>query len=139
MLARWHWQATRCDDECMKRALSIVIFAVAAWCATQSGHAVLAGPASVGSEATVPEAVPTTTIDNDFLDTEKNLDDCIGNFNPKPGCGTEPQESGDRGGTMQYAVFATMAAGLSFIGWRVTRSVKARDKAMATSVTTQGR
>ena len=38
--------------------------------------------------------------------------------------------SGDRGGTMQIAVFGILIAGMAFIGMRIARSVRARDKAL---------
>lgn len=54
---------------------------------------------------------------------------CVGLY-PKPGCGTKPVLSGDRGGTMQIAVFGILIAGMAFIGLRIARSVRARDKAL---------
>ena len=54
---------------------------------------------------------------------------CVGLY-PKPGCGTKPVLSGDRGGAMQIAVFGILIAGMAFIGLRIARSVRARDKAL---------
>lgn len=54
---------------------------------------------------------------------------CVGLY-PKPGCGTKPVLSGDRGGTMQIAVFGILIAGMAFIGLRIARSVRARDTAL---------
>ena len=54
---------------------------------------------------------------------------CVGLY-PKPGCGTKPVLSGDRGGTMQIAVFGILIAGMAFIGLRIARRVRARDKAL---------
>ena len=54
---------------------------------------------------------------------------CVGLY-PKPGCGTKPELSGDRGGTMQIAVFGILIAGMVFIGIRIARGVRARDKAL---------
>ena len=48
-------------------------------------------------------------------DLEKDPDDCIG-FLPKPGCGKAPEQAGDRGGALQYSVFALMLGGLGIIG-----------------------
>ena len=36
--------------------------------------------------------------------------------------------SGDRGGTMQIAVFGILIAGMAFIGMRIARSVISRDR-----------
>jgi hypothetical protein len=52
---------------------------------------------------------------------------CVGLY-PKPGCGTKPVLSGDRGGTMQIAVFGVLIAGMAFIGIRIARSVISRDR-----------
>ena len=52
---------------------------------------------------------------------------CVGLY-PKPGCGTKPVLSGDRGGAMQIAVFGVLLAGMAFIGIRIARSVISRDR-----------
>ena len=57
-----------------------------------------------------------------------NASDCIGLY-PKPGCGSEPVLSGDRGGSMQYATFGIMIAALVIIGVRISRSIVKRDRA----------
>jgi hypothetical protein len=54
---------------------------------------------------------------------------CIGLYQ-KPGCGTKPVLSGDRGGAMQVAVFVILLAGMAVIGIRIARSIRARDKAL---------
>ena len=59
--------------------------------------------------------------------SEPDLSSCVGLL-PKPGCGTEPVSSGDRGGTMQIATFALMLAALLVIGARIARAVSARDR-----------
>ena len=60
---------------------------------------------------------------------EIDLSTCIGLY-PKPGCGTAPQISGDRGGAMQITVFGILVAGLVVIGVRIARSIIARDRAI---------
>jgi hypothetical protein len=61
-----------------------------------------------------------------------NTNQCVGLLQ-KPGCGTEPVLSGDRGGSMQTAVFGILIAAMVFIGVRVARAVingdRARNKA----------
>ena len=52
---------------------------------------------------------------------------CVGLY-PKPGCGTKPVLSGDRGGAMQIAVFGVLIAGMAFIGFRIARRVIARER-----------
>jgi hypothetical protein len=75
-------------------------------------------------------AATTTTIDTSFLDTKRDLDQCLNHSIDLPDCGREPTQAGDRGGALQYATFGTMVLGLVFIGWRVTKAVKARDAAL---------
>jgi len=58
----------------------------------------------------------------------RNVSDCVGLY-PKPGCGTEPVLSGDRGGSMQYATFGIMITALIVIGVRISRSIVKRDRA----------
>ena len=62
-------------------------------------------------------------------DDEINLSTCVGLY-PKPGCGTEPQLSGDRGGGAQLALFGVLIAALCVIGVRIARAVVARDRAV---------
>lgn len=61
-------------------------------------------------------------------DTNPSLEQCVGLL-PKPGCGREPVESGDRGGVMQVATFGVLIAALAVIGVRIARAVVARDRA----------
>ena len=56
--------------------------------------------------------------------------ECI-NSNPRPDCGKKPQSSGDRGGWMQYTVFAVMLAGVGVVGSVLIRNVIRRDRAIA--------
>ena len=58
----------------------------------------------------------------------RNASDCVGLY-PKPGCGREPELSGDRGGSMQYATFGIMITALIVIGVRIARSIVKRDRA----------
>jgi hypothetical protein len=54
---------------------------------------------------------------------------CVGLYQ-KPGCGTKPVLSGDRGGAMQLVVFGVLIAGMAVIGIRIARGIRARDKAL---------
>lgn len=56
-------------------------------------------------------------------DLENEPSECIG-FLPKPGCGKEPQDAGERGGSLQYLTFVIMILGLCVVGFGITRSVK---------------
>ena len=76
-------------------------------------------------------AVSTTTLDergsaatlstNPFIPEDANLGDCVSSL-PRPGCGNEL-----RGDSHALLTFGVLVAGLTFIGWRIARSVKRRD------------
>jgi hypothetical protein len=80
----------------------------------------------VSSDTTQPIAPTSETTIPDLL-SGMDYSACVGLY-PKPGCGTKPVLSGDRGGTMQIGVFAILIAGMAFIGMRIARSVIARDR-----------
>jgi hypothetical protein len=80
----------------------------------------------VSSDTTQPIAPTSETTLPDVLNG-MDYSACVGLY-PKPGCGTKPVLSGDRGGTMQIAVFGILIAGMAFIGIRIARSVIARDR-----------
>lgn len=81
-------------------------------------------PAVAASTPPANQEVPTT---NEFMDLERDLSECISS-NPLPGCGREPTSSGDRGGWQQLLLFGIMMGGIAIIFWRITRSVRARDR-----------
>jgi hypothetical protein len=63
-------------------------------------------------------------------DLENDPENCI-NFLPRPDCGREPQQAGDRGGALQFALFGIVLAALGTIGTVIVRNVVRRDKALA--------
>ena len=72
-----------------------------------------------------PEATTSPNgTDNQFLPARENVSDCIGTVE-RPNCGSEA-----KGGWQMYLAFGFLIAGMSFIGWRVVRSVRARDAAV---------
>lgn len=88
------------------------------------------GVSSVHAADTPDTTVPQSPDSTYVYDLEREPDDCIG-FLPKPGCGKKPQQAGDRGGSLQYATFGLMIAGLATIGTVLARNVMKRDRAMA--------
>ena len=64
---------------------------------------------------------------------EGDVDSCIGLL-PKPGCGVEPTQAGDRGGGLQFAVFGLIVVGLAVVFTVVFRSVIRRDRERAARV-----
>lgn len=88
----------------------------------------LLAPTSAGAAPT-DTTVPVT--DSTFVwDLEKEPSECIG-FLPKPGCGKEPQQAGDRGGALQWTVFAVILAGVGTVGTVLVRNVVRRDREIA--------
>ena len=57
-----------------------------------------------------------------------NVNQCVGLLQ-KPGCGSEPVLSGDRGGSMQLVTFGVLLAAMVFIGVRIARAVIKGDRA----------
>lgn len=107
----------------IRRILTTALFAIA----------LALGVGLVGSStahATTPPAdtQPPTT-ENEFMNLERDVTSCISSI-PQPGCGREPTSSSDRGGWQQLLLFFIMFLGMSFIFYRVYRSVRARDKDM---------
>lgn len=86
-------------------------------------------PAVAASTPPIDQDVPTT---NEFMDLERDLSECISS-NPLPGCGREPTSSGDRGGWQQLLLFGIMMSGIAVIFWRISRSVRARDRSETSS------
>ena len=83
---------------------------------------------------TLPAEVDATTSDDSTTTTsvyvyplEGDVDDCIGLL-PKPGCGYEPTQAGDRGGALQFAVFGLIIVGVVVVFSVVFRNVIRRDK-----------
>jgi hypothetical protein len=81
------------------------------------------------NSSTVDTTIPAN-VGTGVYDLDKDPDDCIG-FLPKPGCGKKPEQAGDRGGALQYSVFALMLGGLGIIGTVLVRNVIRRDRAIA--------
>ena len=67
------------------------------------------------------QSSPALTGDNQYLPVRENVSDCIGAVE-RPDCGSEA-----KGGWQLALTFGVLLAGMSFIGWRVVRSVRARD------------
>jgi hypothetical protein len=66
-------------------------------------------------------AAAETLSTNPFIPEDVNIGDCVSSL-PRPGCGNEI-----RGDGHSMLTFAVLVAGLSFIGWRIGRSVRRRD------------
>lgn len=92
----------------------------------------VAGAAPLGiTTLTSPPSSDAPVTDTTFVwDLERDPSECIG-FLPKPGCGKEPQQAGDRGGALQWTVFGVIMAGLGVVGTVLARNVVRRDREIA--------
>ena len=88
------------------------------------------GANAVQAADSVDTTLPTSPDSTFVYDLDKEPSDCIG-FLPKPGCGKEPQQAGDRGGSLQYLTFIVMITGVGIIGTVLIRNVIKRDRAMS--------
>ncbi len=79
--------------------------------------------ANNGTVATSSTPPDSTVFENDFL-PEENISSCVG-LVERPNCGSE-----SKGEWRMYVTFAVLMSGMGFIGWRITRSVRARDALM---------
>ena len=114
--------------------LTPVTFAVALACIAAPALALESTPtASVNSADATTDTTPPTVTSIYTYNLPGNVSDCVGLYQ-KPGCGTKPVLSGDRGGVMQYATFATLIAGLTVIMTVIARSVIRTDRAKAQQV-----
>lgn len=84
----------------------------------------LAGPAVA---AGAPPTDPPVVTANPFIPEEENLSECVSAV-PKPGCGSE-----ERGGWRQTAVLGVVVVGLTFVGWRITRTVRRNRRELETT------
>lgn len=87
-----------------------------------------AGTATVEAVVAAGDASTTTLVYG--YDLENDPENCI-NFLPRPNCGRAPQQAGDRGGALQFALFGIVLAALGTIGTVVVRNVVRRDRALA--------
>jgi hypothetical protein len=72
--------------------------------------------------ATIDTSATAEATDNPFIPADQNLSTCVSSL-PRPGCGTDAQ-----GGWRQAITFGVLMLGMAFIGWRVFRSVRRRDR-----------
>ncbi|MCU1359019.1 MAG: hypothetical protein JWN99_308 [Ilumatobacteraceae bacterium] len=85
------------------------------------------GPVTIGSVHASAAAPPTTEdpavlASNPFIPDNVDLSDCTNSL-PRPNCGSD-----QRSGYHQYVTLIVLFLGTLFIGWRITRGVRARDR-----------
>ena len=82
----------------------------------------LGAPASAWAHEGEDEPVPADTGDTlkPVYKVPPGADRIIGSPDPGP----DPQHSGDRGGSLQFATMGAVAAAVAFIMWRIARSAR---------------
>lgn len=102
--------------------LALALFAGVATLSACSGQNPYQAAESANSAAVTTPASGTSGIgDNDFIPDDQNVGTCIGAVD-RPDCGSK-----SKGGWRMYLTFAVLLSGMGFIGWRIARSIKARD------------
>ena len=84
-------------------------------------HAAATAPQSTPPTTAAPGTGPIAT--NDLLPQQNDLGNCVGTVE-SANCGSRARADGHT-----YLVFLALAAGLTFIGWRIARGVRAGDAA----------
>jgi hypothetical protein len=100
---------------------------VRSWIALLLVMCIIGSPAAVrvATAATPPDQpVPPSTA-SPFLPERENVTDCLSSL-PPPDCGSE-----ERGGPGQWLAFGALLLGMAFIGWRIARGVRRRDREMS--------
>jgi hypothetical protein len=72
-----------------------------------------------------PDATAPASTANPFLPEQEDVSDCLSSL-PPPDCGSD-----ERGGSGQWLAFGAMMLGTVFIGWRIARAVRTRDRTVA--------
>jgi len=122
----------RCDDGGMTRSsrsfavLAFVLFGAAGvFAAGCSGQNPYQASATANSASIDNAGAPASgSEDNVFLPEDANVSSCVGTLE-RADCGSK-----SKGGWRMYLTFAVLLSGMAFIGWRIARSIKARDAVM---------
>ena len=101
----------------MRISVAAVALTFALLSAIPSAHVAATTPPT--TIATDP-APPAT---NDLLPEKNDVDNCVGTLE-SANCGSKARADGHT-----YLVFVALVGGLGFIGWRIGRGVRARDRA----------
>jgi hypothetical protein len=108
-------RGARCDDDPVTKLWRICLVGLLLTAMAPSMHVDATAP------ATPPPSAPPVT--NDLLPENNDVTNCVGTVE-QANCGSKARADGHT-----YLVFLALAAGLTFIGWRIARGVKARDAA----------
>lgn len=121
-----------CDDDDMTRlprpfavlalALFVGVAALTAGCSGQNPYQASKSANSVSAAA--GEAPAVGSEGNVYTPEDANVSSCVGTME-RGNCGSKA-----KGGWRMYLTFGVLMSGMGFIGWRIARSIKARDAVM---------
>jgi hypothetical protein len=105
--------------------VTITVMAVAVVTTPSTGVGATAPPTttSAAQPSSGPPSTDQPTATNDLLPENNDLANCIGTVE-SANCGSRARADGHT-----YLVFLALTLGLTFIGWRIARGVRARDTA----------
>lgn len=125
----------------MRRLLLLLVAMFAVFVSLAPSSAFAAAPpnsggsgSAAGADGSSGAVAPTTSIDNSFLNTKRDISQCLNKSIDLPDCGVQPTTPGARGGWLQSVTFGVLGVGITIISWRVVKSVKARDKALQSHI-----
>lgn len=109
------------------RLWRICVVALAATAMVPTVHVMATAPPTTAtpSSGTPDSGTPDagSGANNDLLPDSNDLGNCVGTAE-RPNCGSRARADGHT-----YLVFLALALGLGFIGWRISRGVRAGGKA----------
>jgi hypothetical protein len=113
----------------LSRPLAVLAFVVCAGvtpllaaCGGQNPYQAAASANSAPvADVTVPDGGAETNV---FTPEDANVSSCVGTLE-RADCGSK-----SKGGWRMYLTFAVLMSGMGFIGWRIARSIRARDAVM---------
>jgi hypothetical protein len=102
-----------------RRLLAIAILAIALPIVGCSGPNPFQAARQAPQTSIVAKSPPVA---NDLLPERNDLTNCVGTVE-RANCGSSARADGHT-----YLVFLALALGMAFIGWRITRGIRARDR-----------
>jgi hypothetical protein len=114
----------------MRNVRRFCVAFLVALCAGASAPAAFASSSAQTPAAVVAQA-PTDSVAPDSTAVDLN---CAKPGVERPNCGVKPQQAGDRGGWLQYTVWALLIVGLIVIFTVVFRSAARTNRAKTTEV-----
>ncbi|MBK8332379.1 MAG: hypothetical protein IPL07_08340 [Acidimicrobiaceae bacterium] len=114
---------TRLPRPLAASALAVLsVLTLAAGCSGQNPYQAADSANSAAIDDSSASGTPSSEpAGNVFTPEDANVSSCVGTLE-RPDCGSK-----SKGGWRMYLTFAVLMGGMSFIGWRITKSVRQRD------------